>query len=331
MKIVVDENVLFAREYFGQLGELVLLPGRDIQAADVVDADVLIVRSVTRVDAALLSQSRVTFVGSCTIGTDHLDTDWLTAQGIAWACAPGCNATAVVEYVLAALAVLQVPLDGSARIGVVGCGNVGGRLLRCLQAHGATTACAYDPFRHDAGVPWVGFDEILRCDVLCLHTPLTRDGLFPTWHLFNEQVINGLRSGTVLLNAGRGAVVDNRALLTRLQQRGDLHVVLDVWENEPAIDAALLAAVRIGTPHIAGYSVEGKWRGTTQVFASLCAARGIAMPAIDVVLPGEPAPYPILQDDSDLRSRYALDGAQGFDALRKQYAHRREQGVASLP
>lgn len=328
MKIVVDENVAFAREYFGGLGELVLLPGRHLCAANVADADVLVVRSVTSVNAALLAGSRVKFVGSCTIGMDHMDTAWLDAQGIAWACAPGCNATAVVEYVLAALAVLQVPLDGSARIGIVGCGNVGSRVLRSVQARGASTACAYDPFRQDRNMPWVSFDDVLTCDVLCLHTPLTRDGPFPTWHLFNEAVIRQLKPGSVLLNAGRGAVIDNQALLTRLQQRADLRVVLDVWENEPAIDGALLATVDIGTPHIAGYSVEGKWRGTTQVLSSLCTFLGMPVPAVSVQLPGEPAPYDILQDDSALRERYVRDGASGFDSLRKHYAHRREQGIA---
>ncbi len=323
MKIVVDENIAFSRDYFAALGELVFLPGRSMRAEDLRDADILLVRSVTQVDEALLAGSSVRFVGSCTIGMDHVDTDWLDEQGIHYACAPGCNAQAVVEYVLAALLALGVPLDGSIRIGVFGCGNVGGNLLRTLQAM-QIPCLGYDPLLSHSGLPLADFNAVLACDVLCLHTPLTRKGLFPTWHLFDENVIGRLKPGTVLLNAGRGAAVDNVALLARLRDKNDLRVVLDVWENEPAIDPELLQRVAIGTPHIAGYSIEGKWRGTLMVYQALCEFLAIPVMNVPITFTGNTNPYDVKEDDKQLRAQFFNDGAVAFDRLRKHYAPRRE-------
>jgi erythronate-4-phosphate dehydrogenase len=333
VNIVADENIAFAREFFAPLGDLRLLPGRGITAADVRDADVLLVRSVTDVNAALLQGSAVKFVGSCTIGTDHVDTAWLAEHNIRFAYAPGCNANAVVEYVLSALLALEVDLS-SKKIGIVGCGNVGGRLLRCLQKNGAAV-CGYDPFLQNSDLPLVRFADILQCDVICLHTPLTRTGAFPTFHLFNAEVINALKPGTLLLNAGRGAAIDNRALLQRLHEKDDLLTVLDVWENEPAIDPALLAAVTIGTPHIAGYSAEGKLRGTEMIHSALCQFLGTEYLGTQPVIPGirldgEITPYAVLADDAALRTRFPVDGALAFDRLRKLYVARREGGFPHL-
>lgn len=326
MKIVADENIAFARAFFEPLGELALLPGRSISPADVQDADVLLVRSVTAVTAQLLQNRSVQFVGSCTIGTDHIDTAWLTENNIAFASAPGCNANAVVEYVLSALLALRVDLRKS-KLGIVGCGNVGGRLLRCLQKAGAAV-CGYDPFLQGSDLPLVGFEEILHCDVICLHTPLTTSGPFPTFHLFDACTINKLQPGSVLLNAGRGAVVDNRVLLQRLSAHNDLRVVLDVWENEPAINADLLSKVAIGTPHIAGYSAEGKLRGTQMIFAALCNFLGIEPTSPIIQLDGDITAYDVRIDDAALRTAFPQDGAAAFDRLRKHYAARREGGFA---
>jgi erythronate-4-phosphate dehydrogenase len=333
MKIVADENIAFAREFFADIGELMLLPGRGITRADVQDADVLLVRSVTEVNADLLQGTGVRFVGSCTIGTDHVDTEWLTNNNICFAYAPGCNAQAVVEYVQAALAALGVDVFTRQRvagqkvtgqkIAVVGCGNVGGRLLRHLISLGAD-AVGCDPLLQGSNLPLVTLAETLSCDVICLHTPLTKNGLHPTLHLFDGAVIGQLKAGTVLLNAGRGAVIDNQALLQRLQQHNDLRVVLDVWENEPAIDQALLGLVAIGTPHIAGYSAEGKWRGTEMVYHALCDFLSVLPQVVPVDLGGEGSVYDIKLDDAALRTQSAADGAVAFDRLRKHYIPRRE-------
>jgi erythronate-4-phosphate dehydrogenase len=326
MKIVADENIAYAKHFFADLGELVLLPGRTITAQDVRDADVLLVRSVTPVNRALLEGSAVRFVGSCTIGTDHIDQTYLNSAGIAFAFAPGCNAQAVVEYVVAALLGLQVDLT-SARVGVVGCGNVGGRLLRYFLAKNID-AIGCDPFLQNSDLPLRNFSDILQCDVICLHTPLTKNGAHPTWHLLDAARIQQLRPNTVLLNAGRGAVIDNAALLQRIEQHNDLRVVLDVWENEPAINGELLAQVDIGTPHIAGYSAEGKLRGTEMVYEALCQFLRRDHTVLPVVLGGEAKPYDIFADDAALREQFPVDGARAFDRLRKLYPVRREYAVS---
>lgn len=323
LKIVADENIAFAADFFAAFGELLLLPGRAICRADLMDADVLLVRSVTTVNQDLLAGTRIRFVGSCTIGSDHVDVDWLADNGIRFACAPGCNARAVVEYVLSSLLALRVDFLDGRQVGIVGCGNVGGRLLRCLQQAGANV-CGYDPFLEDDSLSLVSFEKLLQSQVICLHTPLTRSGCHPTFHLFNESVINQLHPGAVLLNAGRGAVVDNVALLRRLKAQNDLRVVLDVWENEPAIDAELLDQVAIGTPHIAGYSAEGKWRGTAMVYQALCDFLDVSLPSPQVSLQGDVTPYAVLEDDLALRAAFPSGGAEAFDALRKHYRHRRE-------
>lgn len=322
LKIVVDENIAYAQHFFAALGELLLLPGRSICRADVQDADILLVRSVTSVSRELLEGTAVRFVGSCTIGTDHIDTRWLSENNIHFAYAPGCNAQAVVEYVLSALRALEVDFSAS-KVGIVGCGNVGSRLLDCLQKLGAAVV-GFDPFLVDSDLPLVNFERILECDVICLHTPLTKTGAYPTFHLFDQSVIQQLKPGAVLLNAGRGAVIDNAALLQRIEHHNDLRVVLDVWENEPAINGDLLVHVAIGTPHIAGYSAEGKLRGTEMVYEALCNFLGCNQLAEPVVLGGDVMPYMIFSDDAALREQYPIDGALAFDRLRKHYKPRRE-------
>ncbi|HSC76625.1 MAG TPA: 4-phosphoerythronate dehydrogenase [Pseudomonadales bacterium] len=322
MKIVADENIAYARHFFAAIGELILLPGRSICRADVQDADILLVRSVTSVNRELLVGTAVRFVGSCTIGTDHIDTAWLAENNIHFSYAPGCNAQAVVEYVLSALLALEVDVSVS-KVGIVGCGNVGGRLLRHLQNTGVNVV-GCDPFLADSDLPLVEFEKILACDVICLHTPLTKTGTHPTFHLFDQAAINQLKPGAVLLNAGRGAVIDNTALLQRMENYNDLRVVLDVWENEPVINGDLLVHVAIGTPHIAGYSAEGKLRGTEMVYEALCHFLGCQQVVAPIALTGNTRPYAIFADDAALREQYPIDGALAFDRLRKHYKPRRE-------
>lgn len=336
MKIVCDENIAYAREFFAPLGELICLPGRGLTHADVRDADALIVRSVTNVTRELLADSRVKFVGSATIGFDHIDLEYLREAGIAFAGAPGCNARAVVEYVLTALMALRAECLTELTVAVVGAGNVGGRLLWALDQLGVKTLMV-DPFvsREQIAARFafnklperVELNRALQADVICLHTPLTKMGEAPTYHLIAEQEIAALKTGSLLLNAGRGAVIDNQALLNRLQQQSDLDVVLDVWEGEPAISQALLAAVKIGSPHIAGYSAEGKLKGTQMVYQALCQCFDLQV-AEPAIAPWRPADaYDIYADDRDLRRVFPPEGAAGFDRLRKQYRHRPEAAL----
>ena len=355
MKIVADENMPLVAELCGPFGDVVTAPGRAIDRALVADADVLLVRSVTRVGGALLAGSRVRFVGSATIGTDHLDLSWLAAQGITWANAPGCNAVAVADYVVAALCACDPDWLGKT-VAIVGCGNVGAGLYRRLRNLGVDCLC-YDPFLTPGGeLPLVAFDRVLDADILCLHTPLTRDGPHPTWHLFDADLLGRLKPGALVLNAGRGEVVDNAALLAQLENNR-LRAVLDVWEGEPRICRDLLARVAIGTPHIAGYSLEGRLRGTLRVHEALCrflgAGRGMGLDeALALLPPGSGdtghalrvppgagfadwvlAAYDPRVDCRRMRQALAADPDTGaaFDALRKGYPWRRELGYFAPP
>ena len=276
MKIVADENMPLVSEMFSAYGEVETFPGREIGPEQVKDADVLLVRSVTPINAELLAGSSVRFVGSATIGTDHVDQGYLEKNGIQFANAPGCNANAVVQYVLSVLCRLR-PGWQDQTVGIIGCGNVGGRLYQTLQKLGVDCRC-YDPFFLETDkIDLVSFEEVIQSDILCLHTPLTTDGPYPTFHLFNEAVLSQLAPNALLISAGRGAVVDNRALLDMLPQKS-WQVALDVWEGEPDISLPLLELVDIGTPHIAGYSYDGKVNGTTMVRDAFCAWLGQDIP-----------------------------------------------------
>lgn len=277
LQIVADSAMPLVAELFAPFGEIRLLPGRDIGPADVAAADVLLVRSITRVDRHLLADSPVSFVGSATIGVDHVDLDYLAARAIAFANAPGCNAQAVVEYVLSALCACRPGWRGQT-VGILGGGNVGGRLYRCLRALGVE-ARIHDPLlgaRSDLDL--ASFADVLTSDILSLHTPLTRAGAHPTFHLIDARALAALKPGALLINTARGSVIDNGDLANRLRGGADLQVVLDVWESEPNIDTELLQRVALGTPHIAGYSREGRVRGTLMVRDALCRWLGIPAP-----------------------------------------------------
>ncbi|MFS2224755.1 4-phosphoerythronate dehydrogenase PdxB [Pantoea sp. B65] len=348
VKILVDENMPYARELFSRTGEVVAVPGRPIPEAELNDADGLMVRSVTKVNAALLNGKAVKFVGTATAGTDHIDEDFLVAQGIAFSAAPGCNAIAVVEYVFSAL-LLLAERDGfqltDRTVGIVGVGNVGGRLQARLEALGVRTLLCDPPRadRGDAGEFHTLDKLVAEADILTFHTPLFKDGRYKTLHLADTALLQALKPHTILINACRGEVVDNAALLAVLNQRDDLSVVLDVWEPEPELSLPLLAKVDIATAHIAGYTLEGKARGTTQVFEAWTQFIGQAQQvALDSLLP---APefgritlhgalnqatlkrlvhlvYDVRRDDAPLRHVAAIAGE--FDRLRKNYAERRE-------
>lgn len=352
MRLLIDHQIPLAETFFGELGTLRRLPGREIDSAAVAEADILIVRSVTRVDEALLGDSRLHFVGTCTIGTDHIDRQALAARNIGFAGAPGCNAEAVVDYVLSSLLLVcereGVELDAR-RVGIVGVGNVGGRLQRRLTALGID-CLQCDPPRAEieGGDGFVSLDTLLdQADIVCLHTPLVVDGPHATHHLLNAARIHELRPGTVLLNAGRGDCLDGDALRERLAQRADLTAILDVWEHEPAIDEALWQQVDIATPHIAGHSLDGKMRGTEQVYQALMQYLGLPIRHHLVDLAPPPALRRLVLDAGygvwealrlcaracyDVRrdmmalagERQRLGMAAGFDYCRANYPLRRE-------
>jgi erythronate-4-phosphate dehydrogenase len=363
-QILADENMPHAASYFSRLGEVRLAAGRAITPELVRDADLLMVRSVTRVNAALLAGSRVRYVGTATIGTDHIDQAWLAAQGIGFAAAPGCNAESVGNWVGAALAFaagrLGRPL-AECSLGVIGAGHTGSRAARIGEALGMKVRLCDPPLARQTGDSrYRPLAELLDCDFLTLHVPLTRAGADPTWRLIDEGIIESLRPGAVILNPSRGGVIDEAALLRRLAAGRLGGTILDAWEGEPAINPALLGRSLLATPHVAGYSYDGKLAGTRMIYEAACRHLGIDPHPVET---DTPAPailrlnlsaagrefeslaaeailcaYPIWRDDADLRrsvnrltppaARAAVGAA--FDALRKHYPLRREFAATRL-
>jgi len=354
VKIIADENMPAVAQLFAPYGEVRLLPGRTLTQQDVADVQVLLVRSVTQVNAALLANSAVEFVGSATIGMDHIDVDYLARRNIPVAHAPGCNAEAVVDYVLATLFRLETHCWFDKTVAIVGCGNVGSRLYKRLAALGVKCFC-YDPFLTAAQqadlCDWEQLDE---ADIICLHTPLTTSGAHPTHHLFDDEKLSQLKPGALLINAGRGGAIANDALLRHLNA-GRLRAALDVWEREPAIDRALLERVEQGSPHIAGYSLEGRLRGTVMVYEAFCRWRGSTAQesilekmlddqaptahSLEIMCPPDGDDYQKMKaitlaaydPQQDFRRMQDMASAstslaEGFDLLRRHYPLRREFG-----
>lgn len=371
MRILADENIPCAREAFGPLGELRLMPGRSISRADIAGRgsegiDALIVRSVTRVGEALLAGGRVRFVGTATIGTDHLDLEWLASNRIECVSAPGCNAESVAQYVAAALCVLSGDADrllAGARLGVVGAGHCGSRVARVGRALGMTVLECDPPLarRLDGDAVPDGnpgrfrtLDEIAACDFVSFHVPLIRSGPEATERMIGAEFLARLKPGTCLINASRGGVADGPALLAAIRSGALGGVALDVWPDEPDVDPEMVRAVRLATPHIAGYSTEGKLAATETMHAALCHHAGRepfwtareVLPEIEteIDLTGN-APeadigktlrslimsnHRIMEDDADMR-RLAEEGSSAerraaFDRLRRDYPSRREFG-----
>lgn len=302
MKIVVDDKIPYIREKLALLAdEVVYLHGAEICAADVCDADALIVRTRTRCDRRLLEHSKVKFVATATIGYDHIDTNYMRENGIFWTNCPGCNAASVAQYLECSLLLLQQKkgLDLSeATIGIVGCGHVGSKVkavserlgmrvlvsdppleqalslhppLSTLHSSPSTLHSSDSTLHPSPSTPFVPMNVIEReADVITFHVPLTREGQHATYHLGNEAFFRRLSRVPYIINTSRGEVVDNVALLQALGEGRVRDAILDVWENEPSINLDLLNRVFIGTPHIAGYSADGKVNADNMVIDALC-------------------------------------------------------------
>lgn len=351
MKILVDENIPYGLEAFGALGDVESAHGRSISNEMLKGVDALIVRSITRVNEALLEDTPVRFVGTCTIGEDHIDKEYLKRQGIAFSSAPGCNANSVAEYIVTALLHLAEKYGfdlAEKTLGIVGVGNVGSKVYRKATALGMRCVLNDPPLADKTDDPiYQPLTDILDCDIITLHTPLEKRGKYPTWRLVDKEFLRWLRPDTLLFNTSRGGVVDNFDLEEALRTDRILGAVLDVWENEPEPNIALLEQTEIATPHIAGYSFDGKVNGTRQIYEALCATLDIP-PEWDPapLLPPPPIPeltvdagapdavaraalhvYDLLQDDARLREIIALpreEQGPWFDRLRKEYPIRRE-------
>jgi erythronate-4-phosphate dehydrogenase len=354
MKIVADANIPFVRECLSSVGQVEVLSGRDITSQKVADADALLVRSITPVHEQLLSGSRVRFVGTATIGFDHVDLAYLERSHIGFASAPGSNANSAAEYVIAALLEIgrkhDIRLEGKS-IGVIGVGNVGSRVARKCAALGLHVLRNDPPLQRQTGdSQYVPLAALYDCDFITIHTPLTREGIDKTFHLADAGFFSSLKPGAVFLNASRGAVVDAPALRQAIQAGRLRAVVLDVWEDEPDIDVGLLEMVDFGTPHIAGYSYDGKVAGMIMIYNALCAHFHLRPTRkIEDFLPQPEVPrldletgdlsdeelltqaveqvYSIKRDDQNLRQIAAQPSdkrGRFFDDLRKHYPVRRE-------
>lgn len=331
MKIVIDNHIPHIHGLIEPYAQVEYLEPSDITAATVSDADALVVRTRTRCDAALLDGSSVRFIGSATIGTDHIDTDYCSRRGIIVRNAPGCNAPAVAQWVFATIATWMNRRDITSpkglTLGVVGVGHIGSIVARWARQLGFNVLLN-DPPRQssdDTGDEiFYPLTELQRhCDILTFHTPLTRSGRWPTWHLCDHAFLEKANAH-LIINAARGPIVDNHRLLACGRD-----YALDCWENEPHISARLLENALVATPHIAGYSLEGKQRGTAMMLSALNEHYGwhIPVPAIsapvtgaaDVTLAGIAASYDIMADSARLKS------APGdFESLRNHYPLRHE-------
>ena len=331
MKIVVDDKIPYIREKLEMLAdEVVSLRGADIKAEDVKDADALIVRTRTRCDEQLLSGSKVQLVATATIGFDHIDTDYMQRAGIAWTNCPGCNAASVAQYVECSLLLLEQQKGlclKQSTIGIVGCGHVGSKVKAVAERLGMHVLVC-DPLLGETD--FVTMDAIEReSDVITFHVPLTHEGEYATMHLADEAFFHRLARVPYIINTSRGEVVDNEALLKSLQEGRVRDAVIDVWEGEPHLNEQLLERVFIGTPHIAGYSADGKVNADNMVVDALCRHFQLPYPGKIVapslsegfVYTGNPLElYNPLED-----SRMLKKEPRKFETLRNNYPLRREK------
>ena len=356
MRIVADQNIPFVRECFSSIGDVTLSGGRDITPELVKDADILLVRSITKVNEALLVGSSVKFIATATIGTEHVDQDYLAANDIGFASAPGSNANSVAEYIVAALLTLgkkkKFQLEGKS-IGIVGVGNVGSKVEAKCRGLGMNVVLNDPPLERQTGDPkYRPLEEVFNCDFVTLHTPLTKDGPDATYHMADETFFASMKQGAVFINTSRGKVQDEAALKKAMQSGKLSGVVLDVWETEPTVDPWLLQNVDLSTPHIAGYSFDGKVAGMIMIYNACCEHFGLhAVHTAADFLPEPEVPqiqiekrppagqeeaalhsivqqvYVINRDDFNMREillQPENERSGWFDMLRREYPQRRE-------
>ena len=330
MKIVCDDKIPFLKGVLEPFAQVVYLPGKEIGPEDVKDADALITRTRTVCNEQLLEGSKVKIIATATIGYDHIDTRWCESKGIAWKNAAGCNSSSVQQYIVSVLCTLAKRFGlhfEELTLGVVGVGHVGSKVSTAAEALGMKVLLCDPPRAREEGQDqFVSLDELVRrSDIITLHVPLSTEGPDATWHLFDTARIASLRPDQILINSSRGAVVDNTALKNALKAGGLKSAVLDVWENEPDIDTELLGLLAIATPHIAGYSADGKANGTVAAVQAVASCLGLPLtdwrPEATPELLCETAlrTYDVSEDDARLRKNPEL-----FEKLREEYPVRRD-------
>jgi erythronate-4-phosphate dehydrogenase len=354
VNILYDAAMPYAEAFFAGFGNAKAFEVGSLSAESLIDVDALFVRSTTKVDANLLSKAnKLSFVATATAGYNHLDINYLKLKNINWYAAGGCNAIAVAEYVLSAL--LQLTHEDKInlfdkKVAIIGAGNVGTVLANLLGAVGITYVLCDPPLKNQGDQrDLVSFEQAMMADIICLHTPLIEKGDDPTLHMIGSDELANLSENQYLINACRGEVIDNLALLESFESGKRINVVLDVWEQEPLIEHKLIPFVRLATAHIAGHTLEGKARGTSMVYDAFCCHLDRPseltleqfLPAYEICLTLDPSisafeqlfyivksRYDIKKDDGIFRSRMAK--SQAFSQIRKSYPVRREFSAGSV-
>lgn len=339
MKVIIDNKIPFIQEAIHQIAdEVIYAPGRDFTPALVKDADALIIRTRTRCNRALLQGSSVRFIATATIGFDHIDTEYCREAGIAWSNAPGCNSASVAQYLMSSLLLLQLirgkQLQGLT-LGIIGVGNVGTKIIQVAQELGMRVLLNDLPRQDKEGNSNFSSLQTLaeECDILTFHVPLYKEGKYKTLHLADDAFFRLLKRRPVIINTSRGEVIETNALLNALENNLISDAIIDVWENEPDINLTLLNKAFLGTPHIAGYSADGKANATRMSLDALC--RFFHLKADYRITPSEPenpvitAATPAeayLQMYDPRRDSEALKAhPELFETLRGDYPLRREK------
>jgi erythronate-4-phosphate dehydrogenase len=351
MIIAIDRALPFWKESFEPLGKVRPFSGKELMPEDLRDVDALIVRTVTQVNASLLESSAVRFVGAASAGMDHVDREYLEKKGIHFCWAAGCNADAVSEYILAALHLVASRRNWNLKeksLGVIGVGNVGSRVARKARNLGMKVFLCDPPLKDLTGDPqYESIEMVLKADILTFHVPLTEKGPYPTWHMLNRDILNCLSPEQFLINSSRGEVFDSQELKSALREGKILGTVLDVWEGEPYVDYSLLELADIGTPHVAGTTLDGKIKAVEMMRDALCRFMGYPVPESNEAFYPEtqrihPAHETALQDmvasvlhqvhdieedDAHLRALAGIpakQSAEGFEQLRTKHPLRPE-------
>jgi len=330
MRIVADNRIPFLKGALEPYADVTYMPGAAIDRQSLTHADALIIRTRTLCNRALLQGTPVKMIATATIGYDHIDTEWCEANGITWCNAPGCNSGSVEQYMGSVLSTLSIEkgfIPSSKTLGIIGVGHVGSKVLRMARALGFNVLLSDPPLEASgqSTLPFVPLMEIVeRADIITLHVPLTTEGPHPTFRMFDSSVFAAMRDDQILINTSRGQVVDCQALTCALEHGRIGGAVLDVWDPEPLIDYRLLGHVLIGTPHIAGYSQDGKARGTAMSVHSI--ARYFDLPCKDWEVPSVPPPLMPAKADLDAQ------GLEAWEVVRKAmlYTYRVREDDAIL-
>lgn len=345
MKIIADKNIPFLKGVAEEFGDVEYLAGSEFSNERIKDADVLIIRTVAKMDEQMLRNTSVKLICTATIGYDHIDTEYCEKNGIQWKNAPGCNSSSVQQYVTSALLLIAAKKGfdlADTTIGIVGVGNVGKKVARACEALGMRVLLS-DPIREseENSSDFVSLDYIKEeANIITFHTPLTKEGVYKTCHLADDYFFNSLAKKPIIINSARGGIVDTEAIKSAIRTNKISGAIIDCWEKEPDIDFEYMEMVDIATPHVAGYSADGKANATRMSLETIARCFDLDRKPIDYINPPAPAESIIDLDKFDASKRFisamlttynpmvdfeALKSMPtAFKTLRNEYPLRRE-------